>query len=170
MLINDIVEAFCDASIKRDWILLRAIRRYYVDKNVQVCSHVKNMLHTKYEVVRKLKRISIFKRYGCDIGLHCKIGGGISLPHSAGVVIGDYVEIGKNCTLYQNVTLGKKDNKYPTVGDNVTIFPSSIIIGGIHIGDDVVIGAGSVVLTDIPQKAIVAGNPARIIKFKETNY
>ena len=72
--------------------------------------------------------------------------------------------IGCNFTCAHCTTLGKKDNKRPVIGDNVTLGANAIIIGGVIIGNNVVVGAGSVVVKDVPDNAIVAGNPAKIIK------
>ena len=93
-------------------------------------------------------------------------------PHPIGIVIGLKVVIGKNCEVYQNVTIGTKDTKsfengkYPKIGNNVIIYPNSIIIGDITIGDNVIIGAGSIVLNDVPGNSIVAGAPAKLLKAK----
>jgi serine O-acetyltransferase len=91
-------------------------------------------------------------------------------PHPIGIVIGMKVEIGFDCTIYQNVTIGTKDTEhfltasYPQIGNNVTIFPNAIIIGNIIIGNNATIGAGSIVLNDVPENSVVVGNPARLIK------
>ena len=73
--------------------------------------------------------------------------------------------IGKNFSCIHCVTLGKKDGQRPIIGDNVTVNCHACIIGGITIGDNAIIGAGSVVVKDVPPNAIVAGNPAKIIKY-----
>ena len=93
---------------------------------------------------------------------------GTKFPHPIGIVINKNAKIGRNCTIWQNVTIGDKCSKtnngtYPTIGDNVQIFAGSIIVGGITIGNNAVIGAGTVVLKDVPENATVVGNPARII-------
>lgn len=67
------------------------------------------------------------------------------------------------------MTLGKKNGKRPIIGDNVSIGCHACIIGGIHIGNNVTVGTGAVVVKDVPDNAIVAGNPANIIKFKNDN-
>lgn len=61
--------------------------------------------------------------------------------------------------------MGAKNNGRPIIGNNVNLGANVVIIGNIHIGDNVIVGAGSVVVKDIPDNCIVAGNPARIIRF-----
>ena len=97
---------------------------------------------------------------------------GVKFPHPVGIVIVRDVVIGKNCTIYQNVTIGKKkygffEDKNTVIGDNVTIFANACIIGNVSIGDNAIIGAGAIVLEDVPANAIVAGNPAKVIKYRE---
>ena len=89
---------------------------------------------------------------------------GTKFPHPVGIVIAKGVIVGKNCTIFQNVTIGCKKYKTPVIGDNVCIYPNSIIFGDITIGDNAIIGAGAVVLKDVPANAVVAGNPAKVIK------
>ena len=115
------------------------------------------------------------KHYLCNdlsIGLIKLYKQKVFFPHPIGIVIGLKVEIGKSCIVYQNVTIGTKDtfdnlnSRYPKIGKNVVIYPNSIIIGDIEIGDNSIIGAGSLVLNDVPSNSIVAGSPARIIRVK----
>ena len=90
-------------------------------------------------------------------------------PHPIGIVIHPQVKIGYNCEIFQNVTIGTWNNKSPTIGNNVKIYANSVIIGWIKIGDNAIIGAGSVVLNDVPANAVVAGNPAKIIKYLDSD-
>ena len=97
---------------------------------------------------------------------------GVKFPHPVGIVIVRDVVIGKNCTIYQNVTIGKKkygffEDKNTVIGDNVTIFANACIIGNVNIGDNAIIGAGAIVLDDVPANAVVAGNPAKVIKYRK---
>ena len=94
----------------------------------------------------------ISKRYNCYIAPNAEIGKNLSLPHPTGIVIGEGVQIGDNCVIYQNVTLGRKNkdiSEYPTIGNNVVIYCNSAVIGKISIGDNSIIGCNSVVLKSI---------------------
>ena len=75
--------------------------------------------------------------------------------------------IGENFICMQCTTLGKKNNGRPVIGNNVSLGASVVIIGNVHIGNNVVVGAGSVVVKDVPDNCVVAGNPAKIIRYLE---
>ena len=73
--------------------------------------------------------------------------------------------IGKNCKIYQQVTIGyNHDLKAPVIGENVEICCGAKVIGGITVGDNVLVGANAVVVTDVPPNSVVAGVPARVIR------
>lgn len=95
-----------------------------------------------------------------------KIGGGISFAHPYSTVL-NAESIGNNFSCIHCTTLGKKDGKRPIIGDNVTIGCHACIIGGVSIGNNVTIGAGAVIVKDVPDNAIVVGNPQRIIGYRE---
>lgn len=97
------------------------------------------------------------------------IEGGLRIIHNHCVV--GVKKAGKNLTVLQGVTIGKNiDGGKPTIGDNVIIYPNSIIFGDITIGNNVKIGAGSVVNKSIPANTVVVGNPARMIREEGMNY
>lgn len=97
------------------------------------------------------------------------MGNSIKFPHPQNIVIGSDVQIGDNCIIYQDVTIGQNRGKYPTIGNNVIIYPGAKIIGNIIIDDFVIVGANAVVISDVPNNAIVAGIPAKIIKMRSLN-
>lgn len=110
-------------------------------------------------------------RYGCKISPYAKIGGGLILHHSVGVIVGNKVEIGENCEIFQNVVIGSnrkiKDGRImPKIGDNCSILTGAVISGPVIIGNNVTIGANAFVCKDVPDNCIVAGVPARIIGYK----
>lgn len=103
--------------------------------------------------------------YNCyTIGTYTKIGEGLLGIHPFATII-NAKSIGDNFTIRNNVTIGdnNKDEK-PTIGNNVTVNVHSVVFGNISIGDNVIIGAGTLIHKNVPSNCIVVGNPARIIK------
>jgi serine O-acetyltransferase len=102
----------------------------------------------------------------CHLHLDAVIAPGLILPHPTGIVIGSGAHVGTAVTIYQNVTLGRglRDDGYPTIGEGAVIYPGTIVVGGIIVGQRAIVGAGSVVIRDVPDGAVVAGNPARILR------
>ena len=109
------------------------------------------------------------RKTGIDIHPAAKIAGGVFIDHGVGVVIGETVEIGTNVLIYQGVTLGGtgKDTgkRHPTIEDNVMISAGAKVLGPIVVGHNSKIGAGSVVLKDVPPNSTVVGVPGRVVKY-----
>lgn len=101
---------------------------------------------------------------GADIPLNCNIGGGLLIPHPNGIVIHPDAEIGPNCLLFQQVTIGATASGVPRLGGHVDVGAGARLIGAIAIGDHAKIGANAVVTTDVPAGATAIGIPARIIE------
>ncbi len=113
--------------------------------------------------------VSQMARFFTQIEIHpgATIGEGFFIDHGSGVVIGETTEIGNNVTLYQGVTLGgtgkEKGKRHPTLGDDVVVGNGARILGSFTVGDGSRIGAGAVVLKEVPPNSTVVGNPGRIV-------
>ncbi len=109
-------------------------------------------------------------KYGLEISLETKIGGGLYLGHAFNITINPSAVIGSNCNIHKGVTIGQenrgKRKGAPTIGDCVWIGVNSTIVGKITIGDDVLIAPNSYVNCDVPSHSVVYGNPC-IIKHRD---
>ena len=103
---------------------------------------------------------------GIEIHPAATLGPGLFIDHGMGVVIGETAEVGENVTLLQGVTLGgtslRRGKRHPTLGDNVVVGAGAKIIGAFKIGDGSRIGAGSVVVREVPTNSVVVGVPGRV--------
>ncbi len=108
------------------------------------------------------------RKTGIEIHPGATIGKGLFIDHGHGVVIGETAVIGDNVTLYQGVTLGgtgkEQGKRHPTVGNNVMISAGAKVLGSFTIGENSKIGAGSVVLAEVPPNSTVVGVPGRVVK------
>lgn len=106
-------------------------------------------------------------KYGFQIYPETEIGEGFYLGHWGALVINPKTKIGRNCNIAQGVTIGQanrgKNIGVPTIGNEVWIGANAVVVGGIHIGDDVLIAPNAYVNTDVPSHSVVMGNPATII-------
>lgn len=120
-------------------------------------------------VLPKLITLLIFLIYNSKIPPQAKIGKGSKFDYGASIVLHQDSVIGENCSIGQLVTIGGGNSKYPgvpTIGDNVRISCGSIVFGGFTVGNNVVIGAHSVVNFPVPDNAVVVGNPGRIVRIR----
>lgn len=120
-------------------------------------------------VVKSFNRVV----FSCDISYKVDVPATTRLPHQGmGIVIHPNSIIGENCIIYQNVTIGangkpKFGNDAPTIGDNVMIGAGAVLLGKIKIGNNAMIGANAVVVEDVPEGVMVAGVPAKIKYIKK---
>lgn len=118
------------------------------------------------------RMISQFARFLTGIEIHpaAKIDGGIFIDHGSGVVIGETAEVHKGTVIYQGVTLGgtgkERGKRHPTIMENVTLSAGAKVLGGFTVGKGAKIGAGAVVLKEVPPYATVVGIPARIVRIR----
>nr|WP_275296785.1 serine O-acetyltransferase [Bacillus sp. REN10] len=119
-----------------------------------------------YFIARLISQISRFFT-GIEIHPGAQIGRRLFIDHGMGVVIGETCEIGDDVTIYQGVTLGgtgkEKGKRHPTVKDHVLIATGAKVLGSITVGENSKIGAGSVVLKDVPPDSTVVGIPGKIV-------
>lgn len=101
---------------------------------------------------------------GAEIQPTARLGPGLVLKHTTGLVVGGEVTAGARLTLHQNVTLGDRRpyGGQPRLGDDVTVGAGACVLGPVRVGDGAVIAANAVVLKDVPAGAVVVGNPATI--------
>ncbi|GAB4074384.1 serine O-acetyltransferase [Barrientosiimonas marina] len=122
--------------------------------------------HRLFFIARVISQISRFLT-GIEIHPGAKIGRKLFIDHGMGIVIGETSEIGDNVTLFQGVTLGgtgkEKGKRHPTIKDNAMITTGARVLGNITIGNSAKVGAGSIVLQDVPDHSTVVGVPGRVV-------
>lgn len=127
----------------------------------------KMYLKKKYFLARWISQRAV-RKTGIEIHPGAQIGKGFFIDHGNGVIIGETTIIGDNVTLYQGVTLGgtgkEQGKRHPTIGNNVMISAGAKVLGSFKIGDNSKIGAGSVVLEEVPPNSTVVGVPGRVVK------
>ncbi|MCI8322012.1 MAG: serine O-acetyltransferase [Dorea sp.] len=124
-------------------------------------------LRKHYFLARWISQRAV-RKTGIEIHPGAKIGKGLFIDHGSGVIIGETAELGDNVTLYQGVTLGgtgkEQGKRHPTLRDNVMVSAGAKVLGSFTIGENSKIGAGSVVLKEVPPNCTVVGVPGRIVK------
>jgi serine O-acetyltransferase len=113
--------------------------------------------------------VSHLSRFLTGIEIHpaARMGDGVFIDHGMGVVIGETADVGDDVTLYQGVTLGgtslKREKRHPTIERNVVVGTGAAVMGALRVGEGARIGAGSVVVADVPPNSVVVGVPGKVI-------
>lgn len=150
-----------------------------IKSNLEVLLYPSFKVILNYRVAHKLYRKKHYflarwisqraaRKTGIEIHPGARIGKGLFIDHGSGVIIGETTVIGNNVTLYQGVTLGgtgkERGKRHPTLQDNVMVSAGAKIIGSFTVGENSKIGAGSVVLNEVPPNCTVVGVPGRIVR------
>jgi serine O-acetyltransferase len=166
--------------------LLEDIRACYRNdpaaRNLEVLTYAGIQAVTLHRITHLIWRIGIpfipriisqVNRFLTGVEIHpaAKIGRGLFIDHGMGIVIGETSEIGDNCVLFHNVTLGgtgkHKGKRHPTIGDNVFIGTGATLLGPLTVGNNVKIGANTfIIMHDVPNNCTVVGSPGRIVKLE----
>lgn len=127
----------------------------------------RHYLKGHYFLARLISQRAV-RKTGIEIHPGATIGKGFFIDHGSGVIIGETAIVGDNVTLYQGVTLGgtgkETGKRHPTLGDNVMVSAGAKVIGSFTVGDNSKIGAGSVVIEEVPPNCTVVGVPGRVVK------
>jgi serine O-acetyltransferase len=153
----------------------KARRTVWGNPAVRFCYHLRKSMYaaTRNRLLYfyyAWRRNAAGRLCGAEISAHGgSIGPGLHLAHNGGIVIHCDAVLGSNVTVSTGVVIGQQIKNglslCPVIGDNVYIAPGAKLIGGIHIGNDVAIGANAVVTKDVPDHAVVAGVPAKILGY-----
>ena len=132
---------------------------------------IAHVLHTRFRLPLLPRLLSVLARFLTGVEIHpaARIGHCFFIDHGTGVVIGETAEIGNDCVLFHNVTLGgtgkHRGKRHPTLRDNVFVGTSATLLGPITVGSNTKIGANSFIrMRDVPPGCTAAGAPARIVK------
>lgn len=156
-----------DPAIKSPWEVL-----LYPSFRVMVQYRRAHKLYEKghYFLARLISQRAA-RKTGIEIHPGAKIGKGLFIDHGSGVIIGETTVIGDNVTLYQGVTLGgtgkETGKRHPTLEDNVMVSAGAKLLGSFTVGENSKIGAGAVVLEEVPPNCTVVGIPGRVVKRKD---
>ncbi|WP_122643022.1 serine O-acetyltransferase EpsC [Luxibacter massiliensis] len=150
-----------------------------IKSNMEVLLYPSFKVILRYRIAHRLYKKNHFflarwisqraaRKTGIEIHPGAQIGRGLFIDHGSGVIIGETTVIGDNVTLYQGVTLGgtgkEQGKRHPTLEDNVMVSAGAKILGSFTIGENSKIGAGSVVLEEVPPNCTVVGVPGRIVR------
>jgi serine O-acetyltransferase len=137
---------------------------------------IKYLNNSDNQLLAKFKRkyyLSLYRKYGLKLGFSIPpnvFGPGLRIPHYGTIIVHPHAKVGKNCVIQAGVNIGVNKGGVPVIGDNVYIGPGAKIFGDIKIGDNIAIGANSVVNKSfLESNQTIAGIPARTIKFEKAD-
>lgn len=155
---NKIIDDTYARKLKKSGILNHC---YYLSLELLLNNYFRTLFYYRTNsLFSKVLRIFYPKHPSFTIDIHTKIDGGLQLAHPYSTIL-NAEQIGKNVYVNHLVTVGEKNGKKPIIGNNVQLHAGCIVIGGITIGDNAIIGAGAVVVKNVPANSIAVGNPAR---------
>ena len=153
-----------------DASLIKMILSSFWNYNFSFClwfrlSKVKSFLYPFFRW--KLERTS--RKHCLSFSRNVKCGYGLHLVHAIGVIVNHTAVIGNNVTIHQHTNIGSDKNKSAVIGDNVYLGPQVCLVENVHIGTNVVVGAGAIIVKDLPF-GVFAGNPAHLIKKGDSSF
>ncbi|XP_043693203.1 serine acetyltransferase 1, chloroplastic-like [Telopea speciosissima] len=172
--IRKAIRADLRAAKERDPACISYVHCLLNFKGFQACQ-AHRVAHKLWSQGRNVLALLIQNRvsvvFAVDIHPGAKIGQGILLDHATGIVIGETAVVGNNVSILHNVTLGgtgkQSGDRHPKIGDGVLVGAGTQVLGNVRVCEGAKIGAGSVVLKDIPERSTAVGNPARILGGRE---
>lgn len=163
---------YCDYIRTTDdthFILSHFLKDFFFQHRLRYIIYLRICQNTANKILRLILQYKLYKlgrKYGIEIKSATQIGPGFVMTHPYNITISPYATIGSNVNILKGATLGISGGKHPgapKIGNSVYIGINSTIIGGIHIGDDVLIAPNTLVNQDVPDHSVVIGNPCKII-------
>jgi serine O-acetyltransferase len=161
---KDIFAAIQPGATRVNWLKVAVVLVSTPRHQAMIEMRCAHWLHVRgRKLMARFVQAHIQRISGADVHPGAHIGGGLVIAHSVGIVVGERVVAGENLRLHQSVTLGERGDgpAQPVLGDDVNIGAGAVVIGGVRLGNGVVVGANAVVTKDVEADAVVVGAAAR---------